>query len=155
MADRDDGHHYFTDDHDADGAMAALEVEQRRLGELDRVWKDETTTVRSRDQSFSMTFDGRGDLSDVSFHGTRYRTLAPAELAHLIVTTVAAGRLQSVEKMAATMSGSLPGVDFVALATGKVEPRAVLDALIKPVFDRIGRPAGPAAPVASRPDWES
>lgn len=154
MAERD-GHHYFSDDRDADGALAALEDEQRRLGDLDRVWKEETTTVRSRDQSFSMTFDGRGDLSDMSFNGTRYRTLAPAELAHLIVATLQAGRLQSLEKMAATMSGSLPGVDFLGLATGKVEPRAVLDALIKPVFEGIGRTPAPAAPAAPRPDWES
>lgn len=150
MTERDD-FYYSARFEDATGAV---EREKRRLDEVGELWKTETTTVRAKDQSFSMTFDGRGDLTNIVFSGTRYRAMAPAELASLLVSTLQAGRLQSLEKVAAIMADSMPGVDFVGLATGKVEPRAVLDSLVGPLLDDIGPNAAPGLP-AARPDWES
>ena len=134
--------------------MAELEGEHNRLDELGDVWRSGTTTVTAKDRSFTMAFDGRGDLSDITFNGTRYRRLAPAELAHLLLETMRAGRLQSLEKMAATMSDAMPGVDLVGLATGRVDPRAVLDSLVGPLFAGLGgSPAAGRAP--TRPDAEA
>ncbi|MET0188923.1 MAG: YbaB/EbfC family DNA-binding protein [Pseudonocardia sediminis] len=139
-----------------DDPMAALEKEKRRLDDLGGVWKNESTTVVSKDKSFSMAFDGRGDLTDITFNGTKYRTLAPAELANLLVTTLQTGRLESMQKMAATMSDSMPGVDFVGLATGKVDPRAALDALIAPMLgDLESGGSAPRRPAPGRAGWES
>lgn len=129
-----------------DDPMADLEAEKGRLGALGRVWKEETTTVRAKDNSFSMTFDGRGDLTGITFHGTKYRTAAPAEHAHLLVETLRRGRLESLEKMAETMGGDvLPGIDFVGLATGKVDPNEVVDALVAPLMRGLDEPAAGAA----------
>lgn len=128
-----------------DDPMADLEAEKGRLGALGQVWKDETTTVRAKDNSFSMAFDGRGDLTGITFHGTKYRTVAPAEHAHLLVETLRRGRLECLEKMAATMGGDvLPGVDFVGLATGKVDPNEVVDALVAPLMRGLDEPGAGA-----------
>jgi hypothetical protein len=134
--------------HGTDDPMARLEHERRRLDEqkrrlddLGRLWKEETTTVRAKDNTFSMTFDGRGDLTELSFNGTRYRTLAPAELAHRIVETLRQGRLQSIEKMAATMDAdSVPGLDIVGIATGKVDPREAINKLLAPLLEGVDAP---------------
>jgi hypothetical protein len=51
--------------------------------------------------------------SRVTFHGTRYRSIAPAELAHVLVETFREGRAQSMAKLNSFMGSSmLPNVDF-------------------------------------------
>ena len=73
---------------DLEAAMAALEQEQRKLAEIGEVRENETTTVQAKDRSLEMTFDGSGELSELKFNGTKYRNMAPAQLAHVIVETL-------------------------------------------------------------------
>ncbi|GAA3440167.1 YbaB/EbfC family nucleoid-associated protein [Kutzneria kofuensis] len=116
-----------------EAALAALEREQTKLAELTKVIEEENVTVRSKDRSLSMTFDGRGELTNISFNGVKYRSMAPAELAHLLVETIRSGRAQCVRKMADVMGESIvPGIDFTELATGKVNPMDVFEKLISP-----------------------
>jgi hypothetical protein len=137
MAERDTDEFF----HGTDDPMARLDAERRRLDDLGRVWQEEKTTVRAKDNTFSMTFDGRGDLTEVTFHGSKYKTIAPTELGHRIVETLKQGRLESLEKMAATMNpDSLGGLDLVGIATGKVDPRKALDAVMAPLLEGIGAP---------------
>ncbi|GAA5151919.1 MULTISPECIES: YbaB/EbfC family nucleoid-associated protein [Amycolatopsis] len=138
----------WTGQGELDAAMSLLEKEQRRLKELSRMWQEERTTVHAKDRSLSMTFDGRGELVDMAFNGSKYRTIAPAELAHLIVETLRQGRAQSVEKMSRLMgSDALPGVDIAGLATGKVDVNEVLESLVAPMLNGVaddgvlGKPA--------------
>ena len=137
MAERDtDGFFEGTAD-----PMARLDEERRRLDDLGKVWQDEKTTVRAKDNTFSMTFDGRGDLAEVTFHGSKYKTISPTELSHRIVETLRQGRLESIEKMAATMSSdSVGGLDLVGIATGKVDPRKAVEALMAPLLEGFGAP---------------
>jgi hypothetical protein len=137
MAERDtDGFFEGTAD-----PMARLDEERRRLDDLGKVWNEEKTTVRAKDNAFSMTFDGRGDLTEVTFHGSKYKTIAPTELGHRIVETLRQGRTESLEKMAATMNpGSVGGLDLVGIATGKVDPRKAIDALMAPLLEGFGAP---------------
>jgi hypothetical protein len=137
MAERDTDEFF----HGTDDPMARLDDERRRLDALGRVWQDETTTVRAKDNTFSMTFDGRGDLTEVAFHGSKYKTVAPSELGHRIVETLKQGRLESLEKMAATMNpDSVGGLDLVGIATGKVDPRKAINALMAPLLEGFGAP---------------
>ncbi|OZM78830.1 hypothetical protein [Pseudonocardia sp. MH-G8] len=137
MAERDTDEFF----HGTDDPMARLDDERRRLDALGRVWQDETTTVRAKDNTFSMTFDGRGDLTEVAFHGSKYKTVAPTELGHRIVETLKQGRLESLEKMAATMNpDSVGGLDLVGIATGKVDPRKAINALMAPLLEGLGAP---------------
>lgn len=123
-----------------DESFDQLEQERARVGEVSRVWKEEQTTVVAKDRSFTMTFDGRGDLTDLSFHGTRYRSLAPTELAHLIVATLQSGRLQALERTAAIVQegGGADGLDLVGLATGKVDPSEMIESLMGSMFAEMG-----------------
>ncbi|ANY07694.1 YbaB/EbfC family nucleoid-associated protein [Pseudonocardia sp. HH130630-07] len=122
-----------------DDPMAIVEAERRKLDEVGRVWDEESSTVRAKDNTFTMTFDGRGEISELTFHGNRYRTLAPAELATRIIDAVKQGRLQSIEKMA-EKTGSIPGLDVVGIATGKVDPRKAIDALMAPFLEDVHAP---------------
>lgn len=118
-----------------DEAMSALDTERRKLAELGRVW-EEQTTVRAKDNSLTMTFDGRGELVDVAFRGEKYRTLAPAQLAATILETVHRGRTEAVARMTEVMGGAPED----GLATG-FDPVAMVDELIGPMlkgFDELG-----------------
>jgi DNA-binding protein YbaB len=64
---------------------AASEQARRRASEA-------RTTVEDKERLLSATVGGHGELRELTFHGTAYRELAPAELANLIVTTVRQAR---------------------------------------------------------------
>jgi hypothetical protein len=115
-----------------------LAAEQRKLHAMDSKIAEETTTVQAKDRSFSMTFDGRGELTSMTFQGEKYRKMAPAQLANLIVETLRAGRAECMEKLS-DFAGEpiLPGVDFRDLASGKVSPSELFDSLLSPMIDEV------------------
>ncbi|MFD2419616.1 YbaB/EbfC family nucleoid-associated protein [Amycolatopsis pigmentata] len=122
-------------------AMANLEREREKLGKLGELWQEERTTVRAKDQSLEMTFDGRGEPVELVFNPSKYRTLAPAQLADVILETFRRGRARSVEKMSATMGEtSRTGLNIGDVASGKVDPREMLDALIAPMLGGLDLP---------------
>ncbi|HEX7660748.1 MAG TPA: YbaB/EbfC family DNA-binding protein [Pseudonocardiaceae bacterium] len=125
-----------------------LAAEQRRLHELDKKVDETTTTVHSKDRSFAMTFDGRGEFTSLAFNGEKYRKVAPVQLASMIVETFHVGRIESLEKLS-EMVGTpvLPGLDLKGLATGKVSPAEIFDSMLSPAMEAmtggvIGRDAG-------------
>lgn len=123
---------------DINAAMAALDEERRRLAEISRIRREETTTVHAKDKSVSMTFDGSGELTELKFNGNKYRSMAPAELASLLIETVKLGRSRSMAKMTELMSSdSTPGIDIAGIASGKVDPSEVIDSLLNPMLDQI------------------
>jgi hypothetical protein len=66
--------------------------------------------VEDKGHVLSVTVGGHGELSELAFHGDEYRRLAPAELAHLIVATVARAREGALRKAmagAAELTGEL------------------------------------------------
>jgi DNA-binding protein YbaB len=111
-------------------AMQAFEGEQRKLTDLQEKMEEDSSTVRSKDRSLSMTFDGRGELTGMKFHGTKFRSMAPAELGHLIVETVRAGRTQYLEKMSENMGELMPGLNFADLAGGRVNPGQIMESML-------------------------
>ena len=119
-------------------ALDQVEQERRRLADVQSQMASTTTTVHAKDRLFSVTLDGRGELSGITFEGTRYRRLAPAELARLIVDTFATGRRQAIEKIG-TMMGTdpLPGVSFTDLATGSRPFTEVLDSFFGAALDQL------------------
>src|SRR6201999_3937204 len=73
----------------AEAAMRDFDTETERVAELQRQWADGSgdETVRAKDRSLSMTFNARGELVGMKFHGDKFRSMAAAELAHVIVET--------------------------------------------------------------------
>ncbi|GAA4545110.1 YbaB/EbfC family DNA-binding protein [Amycolatopsis samaneae] len=125
-----------------------LEKERRRIEEFE-VKSQEATTTRAKDRSLSVSFNGRGELTELKFHGTKYREMPPAQLAHVIVETMTAARVEAMAKMSSLMgSDLLPNVDFAGLASGKVKISEIFDELMAP-FDLdapdgvLGRPSEP------------
>lgn len=119
-------------------AMAQFEEERRKLADLQSSLSSTTTTVRARDRLFTVTLDGRGEVTSITFDGFRYRKLAPAELARLIVETIATGRRQAIDKLGAMVgSDPLPGVSFSELATGSRPFTEVLDSFLGAALDTL------------------
>jgi DNA-binding protein YbaB len=119
-------------------ALAQLEEERRKLATLQSQVATTTTTVRARDRLFTVTLDGRGEVTGITFDGVRYRKLAPAELAKLIVDTIATGRREALEKIGTMMGGDpLPGVSFMDIATNARPANEVLDSFLTAAMDRL------------------
>ncbi|MFE3785973.1 YbaB/EbfC family nucleoid-associated protein [Amycolatopsis sp. NPDC059090] len=121
-------------------AVAALEAERRKLGEIGKLWDEASTTVRAKDRSLEMTFDGRGELVELTFNGDRYRKLAPQQLASVILETLRKGRAQAQEKLAGAMGGGvgIPGLDIEGVAAGKVRPDEMFQSLLGPMLEGLG-----------------
>lgn len=119
----------------AENAWAQVAEETRKLAELGRHWDEASTTVRAKDHSLEMTFDGRGELVDLVFNTSKYRAMPPAKLAAVIVETLREGRSRSQQQLNELMGfGNVPGLDLEGLATGKVRPDEMLDALMAPMM---------------------
>lgn len=121
--------------HVAEDAWAAVERETRKLTELGKHWDEASTTVRAKDHSLEMTFDGRGELVDLVFNTSKYRALPPAKLARVIIDTVREGRVQAQQKVSDLMGlGEVPGLDLEGLVTGRVRPDEMINALVDPLW---------------------
>ncbi|ALG10356.1 YbaB/EbfC family nucleoid-associated protein [Kibdelosporangium phytohabitans] len=119
----------------AQDAWAGFEAETKKLEELGKHWEEASTTVRAKDHSLEITVDGRGELADLTFNGSKYRTLAPAQLAQSIVETLRLARSQAMAKMSDLMGTSgIPGLDLNDIVTGKVSPDEMLNALVDPML---------------------
>lgn len=117
-----------------DEAMSVLDKERSKLTELGKVWSAETT-VRAKDQSLTMTFDGRGELLDLAFNGTKYRTLPPAKLAHTIMDTMRRGRAECMARVNEVMGEDKPnGIDVAGLTSGKLDPMEMINELLGPMM---------------------
>jgi hypothetical protein len=131
----------FDGDAGVEEAMAALQREREKLGKLSELWRDGRTTVRAKDQSLSMTFDGRGELVELVFNEGKYRSLAPAQLASVVVETLQRGKAESMAKVAEVMgtgTGGASGLDYGAVASGKADPQELLESLIGPMLEGVG-----------------
>jgi hypothetical protein len=131
-----------------DAAMATVERERKKISELTRQMNENTTTVRSKDRSFTVDFDGRGEVIGINFQGTKYRTMAPAEFSHLLVQTIKSGRALCTQKLAEAMGDELlPGVTFTDLASGNLSVEEVFEKVVSPFLGEdyndgvLGRPA--------------
>lgn len=120
---------------DLQNALDALDSEQRKLREFNEEMDEASTTVRSKDRMLSATFDGRGELRKLKFDSTKYREMAPAELADAITKVLADGRAQALSKIS-ELSGApkIPGVDLAEMASGKIDLEKMMSTLLGPVF---------------------
>jgi DNA-binding protein YbaB len=116
-----------------EAALASLEREQRKLADVTKAMDEATTTVKAKDRSLTVDFDGRGEITAISFHGTKYRNMAPAELSHVLLETIRTGRAQCVQKLTEAMGQDLlPGVNFADLASGRMKADEIMEKVISP-----------------------
>ncbi|WP_410604722.1 YbaB/EbfC family DNA-binding protein [Amycolatopsis sp. lyj-90] len=128
----------FDPDAGVEEAMTALAREREKLAKLGKLWRDGGLTVRAKDNSLSMKFDGHGEVSELVFNEAKYRSLAPAKLASNIIETLQRGKAESMAKMSDLMGNStIGGVDLGAAAAGKVDPEEMLEALLSPLMGMV------------------
>lgn len=119
-----------------EAALASLEREQRKLADITKTMAEATTTVKAKDRSLTIDFDGRGEITAISFLGTKYRGMAPAELSHVLLETIRAGRAQCLQKLTDAMGQDLlPGINFADLASGKMNADEIMEKVVSPFLD--------------------
>ncbi|MFD8493138.1 hypothetical protein [Amycolatopsis sp. NPDC059657] len=101
---------------DGEAALAALEEEDRKLGNVTGFLSGESTTVRSADELVTVEFDGWGEVVGIAFDGVEYLELTAAEFGEVLVETIRDGRARCVRKLIDELGEELlPGVDFAEL----------------------------------------
>lgn len=114
---------------DLNDAIAELRAEQTRIQAAAEHMSSITGSAVSKDRAVTATVDSRGRLVDLKLAGARYRRLAPAELAAVIVTTVQAAQDDASRGAVTALSGLMPGGLGLPL-DGDVDLEAMFDAAV-------------------------
>lgn len=139
---------------DLGAAIEAFEQEQAKLADFQRKLSETTTVVESKNHMITVTLDGNGELSDLKFNTTAYRSMAPAELAAAITEVLQQARQQSLKTMQELMGGSpVPGYELDELASGEADLAAVLGKVMEPSLNLV-REAGGDSPAAAKQPLE-
>lgn len=99
----------------------ALEA-QRKVEEI-------SVTVTAPKRALTVTVDGNGNITGMTFPTQAYRTMASAELAAMVMKTVAEAKAKALSQMSELMSVMMPeGVSMADMQRGKVSIDRVLPA---------------------------
>ena len=101
-------------DDEMNQAVAELKRIRAAADDAEKVMADTSHTLMSKRRLFSVTVDAGGNLTALTFNGEAYRSLAPAELAQLIVDTTKTAREQCMAEAAKAVHEIWPeaGADF-------------------------------------------
>jgi DNA-binding protein YbaB len=98
--------------------QAGIEKQREAAAGLDRDLGDARHTALAKNRAVSVTVDGRGELVEVRFPTSAYRSMAPAELGDLLVTQVAEAQRQartaSMQMMTSLLPSGLGSLDGTA-----------------------------------------
>ncbi|GAA2025187.1 hypothetical protein GCM10009839_23990 [Catenulispora yoronensis] len=87
---------------DSERRVRAIADAQREIAGL-------AVTKRSRDRALTVGLGPGGVLTELTFHTTAYREMAPAELSRLVLDTVAAARAEYAAQVAKAMAPAREG----------------------------------------------
>lgn len=88
--------------------LAQLAERQATLQAARESLEARRVTVTSKDHLVSATVNARGDLSELKFHTTKYRTMAPAQLASVLTQVVTEARAEMAGIVAETFQPLAP-----------------------------------------------
>ncbi|MFG1654269.1 YbaB/EbfC family nucleoid-associated protein [Micromonospora sp. NPDC049275] len=116
-------------------AYEDLERARNAVGDVERSMNSSETTVTSKNRAITVRLDGRGELTEIKFMNNAYRTMAPAELAALLVETITTARRQARETMAGLLQSVLPaGMPVLDMLTKPLN----LDDVMRQADDLVG-----------------
>ena len=92
-----------------ESALAELRAQQARIRELHDRIENQCTTMRSKDRMITATVDNSNRLIELELSGSRYRSLAPAELAARIVETVRSAQDAAASTVKDVLTELIPG----------------------------------------------
>ncbi|MEV4352709.1 YbaB/EbfC family nucleoid-associated protein [Actinoplanes sp. NPDC049596] len=120
--------------------LADFEKRKTAIAGFEQDLRDESTTVTAKNRAVMAVVDGQGQLSEVKFLTNAYRSMAPAELAALVVETVKSAQHQAREKVAAKFQSLLPeGTPSLDIMSGPVDFDAAMKRILS-TFDEVKRP---------------
>jgi DNA-binding protein YbaB len=100
-------------------AMAELEKQRDSLAHLTEELGQISATARSKRRQVSVTVDGRGEITELIFHGQGYKSLPPADLARVIVETIQDAKRAAHEQLWESCGDAMPeGLEFAKAAAG-------------------------------------
>ncbi|MER5276854.1 YbaB/EbfC family DNA-binding protein [Streptomyces sp. NPDC002809] len=93
-------------------ALAEFEETRAKLGEAAATAARISATVMAKDRSVEATVGAQGELTHLRFPTVRYRTMAPAQLASVLMSTIAAARARAAGELAEVYRpfGPIPGL---------------------------------------------
>src|SRR5947207_6872711 len=132
--------------------LAEIQKQREELMRFQRGVPDISGSARSKRRQVSATVDARGDLVELKFHGTGYRSLAPVELASIIVETIRDARAEAHRQLWDVVGETFPGgTGFADLISGDFDwteslsvPKPLLDLLQAPPRPRYEPPEYPS-----------
>jgi DNA-binding protein YbaB len=102
--------------------MAEYEQARKDITQLQRAVESAAGSARSKNRMISATVDGRGEVTEVKFHGQNWRSMAPGELGKLVVQTITAAREAAQKQMWSSISTLEPGgLDLSAAVAGRLD----------------------------------
>lgn len=117
-----------------DEAIANLRKEQERLKAARDSIQEVKGKVTSTDGMVTITLDGRGEISAITFNTTKFRRMAPAELGAALVEVIKKARTQAREQMLDAYRSFIPenvGYRLDDLIAGKGNLDAMFDDAIR------------------------
>lgn len=119
---------------DLSSAIEMVAQEQAKLADFQRRLGEVGTVVESRNKLLTVTLDGNGELRDIKFTTTAYRSMAPAELSATILETLQKARSQNLRAVQELMdeAGVSDDLDVRDLTSGDADFSAVLGKTAKP-----------------------
>jgi DNA-binding protein YbaB len=91
-----------------EAALTELREQQEKIKTFNAVQREQRTTILSKNRMVSATVNSSGRLVELAFKGNRYRNLAPAELASLVIETITRAQDAAEEKVRAAAGALLP-----------------------------------------------
>ncbi|MEN8651635.1 YbaB/EbfC family nucleoid-associated protein [Streptomyces sp. 21So2-11] len=93
-------------------ALAEFEETRAKLSEAGAAAARISATVMSKDRSVEATVGAQGQLTNLRFPSTQYRTMPPAQLASVLMATIGAARTQATEQLMDVYRpfGPIPGM---------------------------------------------
>src|ERR1039457_7330415 len=89
----------MSDDDAVQKAVAELREHQEQLNAVRDKLRASRTEVRSTDGMITVSLDGRGELSGITFNTAKWRRMPPAELGSVLVETIGKAREEARAKM--------------------------------------------------------
>jgi hypothetical protein len=124
--------------------MAEIQKQREELMRLHREMPEISGSARSKRRQVSVTVDARGDVVELTFHGTGYRSLAPNELSAVIVDTIREAKANASRQLWDAVGDIFPdAADLADLMSGDVDWTDALSPP-KPLLDLL-KPPAPAA----------
>ena len=107
--------------------LAEYQKARTSMEEVQERMRSANATVKSDNKMISVSVDAQGEITDLVFHTKAYRTMAPAELAKVLLAAIAKARAAVMEQLRDATAPFLPaGTSFDDIRQGKFDYGSIL-----------------------------